>query len=216
MLHITVIANEKKKKNTGWGGVKKCRKKRGLWGLAEERKKKERKWGRCERMDGAVERGKVESGIDRGKEWEEYVFDTPAPWGFSLSLQFCWVFLCVCDTESRGKWPKTVDEKGNPIKLRLHVLSVHLTSSVIFQFKPPGPDRSGPTHVNTNLWKTLGSVAARKKPTNCPVFSRLNTVSCVRFLYDVPHMYESEMRAEADKAVNIRITVHDATRRLKM
>lgn len=62
MLHITVIANEKKKrkKTQGGVGVKKCIGK-GLWGLVEERKRREGKemrevfedgWSRGKRKDG--------------------------------------------------------------------------------------------------------------------------------------------------------------------
>lgn len=39
---------------------------------------------------------------------------------------------------------------------------------------------------------------------------------CVRSQYVVLCMYESEMCAEADKAINIMITAHDAMHRLKM
>ena len=47
--------------------MKKCKDK-GLWGQREERGGKERKCRRCERMDGVVERVKMESGADQRKE----------------------------------------------------------------------------------------------------------------------------------------------------
>lgn len=182
MLHITVIANEKKKRKkkyrVGWG--EEMQKKKGTLGASGGKKEKGKEmrevwedgWS-CGKREGGIRNWSGER-MRGGRFWH-----TGSLRVFSFSSVL--LFFLVCDTDSRGKCPKTVDEKGNPIKLRLHLLSVHLTSSVIFQLKPPGPDRSGPTHVNTNLWKTLGSVAARKKPTNCPVFSRLNTASCVRF-----------------------------------
>lgn len=108
-----------------------------------------------------MERGKTESGIDQGKDGEAHFVDTVV---FPLSLSFSSALPFVRDTllppppfsgqsALGGKvraLAKAEDQKGNPIKLGLHLSSVHLTSSVIVQPKPPGADRNSPTHVNTN------------------------------------------------------------------
>lgn len=79
---------EKIQGGVGWRNAEEKRDFGGEW--KGERRAKEGKWGRCEEMDGVVERG-----TDQGKEWEEYFFDTPAPWGIALSFSSVFFF---CDT----------------------------------------------------------------------------------------------------------------------
>lgn len=139
--------------------MKKCIGK-GLWGLVEERKRREGKemrqvfedgWSRGKRKDGIRNRsGKRRRSALRGHRC------VPSLALFLLSSAVCARHSSPPfsgESALGGKvraLAKAEDQKGNPIKLGLHLSSVHLTSSVIVQPKPPGADRNSPTHVNTN------------------------------------------------------------------
>lgn len=87
------MKKKKRKKNTGWGGGEEMQR-QGTLGASGGKKEEERKGnegGVRGWMDGVVERGKTESGIDQGKEGEAYFVDTavfPLLLSFSSALPF--------------------------------------------------------------------------------------------------------------------------------
>lgn len=153
---------KKKEKNTGWGGGEEMHR-QGTLGASGGKKEEGRKGN-----EGGV-RGRMESWKEerRNQESIREKKEKRTSWtplcslSRSLSPQLC--HLCATlfpppppfsgESALGGKvraLAKAEDQKGNPIKLGLHLSSVHLTSSVIVQPKPPGADRNSPTHVNTN------------------------------------------------------------------
>lgn len=152
---------KKKEKNTGWGGGEEMHR-QGTLGASGGKKEEGRKGN-----EGGV-RGRMESWKEerRNQESIREKKEKRTSWtplcslSRSLSPRLC--RLCATlfppppfsgQSALGGKvraLTKAEDQKGNPIKLGLHLSSVHLTSSVIVQPKPPGADRNSPTHVNTN------------------------------------------------------------------
>lgn len=152
---------KKKEKNTGWGGGEEMHR-QGTLGASGGKKEEGRKGN-----EGGV-RGRMESWKEerRNQESIREKKEKRTSWtplcslSRSLSPRLC--RLCATlfppppfsgQSALGGKvraLTKAEDQKGNPIKLGLHLSFVHLTSSVIVQPKPPGADRNSPTHVNTN------------------------------------------------------------------
>lgn len=167
MLHITVIANEEKKKLKleekkiqGGVEVKNCREYRTLGanrggGVLEDG------WSFEKRKNWSAERRRV-------LQWHTGSLRYTPSLPISSVLLFLWHSLLSAhwaDLEGKSeRWAKTVDLKGNPIKRSLHLSSVHLTSSVIFQPKPPGADRNRPSHVNTNASLRRHSIVIKRHP----------------------------------------------------